>query len=230
MTQEILVKQERNAWAVVLKALGEASTNNVRHTITSTTQNVLGVDDISRLITLVKRMNTSFAQGSTQEYNSLTDLFVSPEIKQQIRHFAFNPMNTVGSQSTGPVALPDAVREGIFRAAGAEEIYGIMITDLVELGVNYKYTKLFAQFAASTIAHGSTAFDYTDDEILVGFDLTAGRDAFIRPVSQQAESGGVFSIFPDDQWVARSDKAGFYGFLEEGRLCLDARAICGLVV
>lgn len=230
MTQEVLIKQERNAWAVVLKALAEASTNNAGHTITSTTQNVFGVDDVSRLITLIKRFNTSWAGGTTQQYNGLTDLFVSPEIKQQIRHFAFNPMNTVGSQSTGPVALPDAVREQIFRSAGAEEIYGIMLTDLVELGVSKKYNKLFSTFASGNIAHSSQAFDWTDDEILIGLDLSQGRDAFVRPVAQQAESGGVFSIFPDDQWVARSDKAGFYGFLEEGRVCLDSRAIVGLVV
>lgn len=230
MTQEVLVKQERNAWAVVLKALGEASTLGADHILTSTTQNVFGVDDISRLITLVRRFNTSWASGTTQDYNGLTDLFVSPEIKQQVRHFAFNPMNTVGSQSTGPVSLPDSVREGIFRAAGAEEIYGIMLTDLVELGVNQKYNKLFSSFAPASVAHSSQTFDFTDDEIIIGLDLSAGRDAFIRPVAQQADSGGTFTIFPDDQWVARSEKAGFYGFLEEGRAVLDSRAIVGLII
>jgi len=230
MTQEILVKQERNAWAVILKALGETSTAGADHIIQATTQNVLGVDDVSRLITLVRRLNTSWAGGTTQDFNSLTDLFVSPEIKQQIRHFAFNPMNTVGSQSTGPVALPDAVREGIFRAAGAEEIYGIAITDLVELGLSQKYNKLFGQFAAAGIANAGGNFSTATDEILVGLDLSAGRDAFIRPLSQQADTGGTFTIFPDDQWVTRTDKAGFYGFLEEGRVCLDSRAVVGLVV
>ena len=29
MAQEVLVKQERNAWAVILKALGEASSSGV---------------------------------------------------------------------------------------------------------------------------------------------------------------------------------------------------------
>jgi len=40
----------------------------------------------------------------------------------------------------------------------------------------------------------------------------------------------VFSIFPDDQFVTRQQKVGFYGGLEEGRVILDNRAIVGLIV
>ena len=60
------------------------------------------------------------------------------------------------------------------------------------------------------------------------YDL--GREAFIRPVARQAEGGATFTALPDDQFVARQEKTGFYGYLEEGRVCIDARAIVGIAV
>lgn len=230
MTQEVLVKQEKNAWAVLLKALGEASTAGTLHTITANTQNVFGVDDVSRLITLVRRFSTSWARGTTTSNFGLTDLFVSPEIKGQIRGFAYNPMNNLGNQSTGPVPLPNNAREQIFNSAGASEIFGINITDMVELGASKKYNQLFAQFAQAGISFSSANFSSSGDELVIGCDLNAGRDAFIRPVATQAHGGGQFTVLADDQWATRTDKAGFYGYLEEGRVVLDARAIVGLIV
>jgi hypothetical protein len=49
----------------------------------------------------------------------------------------------------------------------------------------------------------------------------------------QAESGGTFSVLPDgqvDMYGSRVKKVGFYGFLEEGRVCLDARSTVGIVI
>ena len=51
MSQEILVKQERNAWAVILKALAEATTNSSAHVISSDTADVFSVNDLSDLMT-----------------------------------------------------------------------------------------------------------------------------------------------------------------------------------
>lgn len=229
MAQEVLIKQERNAWAVILKALGEATTAGSDHIIASGTESVFVPDDISRLITLVKRINMSFSNNTPANFDSrgLTDLFVSPEIKEQIRGFAYNPINTVGSKSTGPVSLPDNIRSGIYSAAGTDEIFGIHITDLVELGTSRKYNTLYQTYAPASSGHGGD-FSATDDEILIGLDLT--REAFIRPVARQFDSGGTFTVQPDDQWPTRSEKTGFYGFLEEGRVCIDGKAVVGLVV
>jgi hypothetical protein len=45
----------------------------------------------------------------------------------------------------------------------------------------------------------------------------------------RGEGGETFTAVPDDQfYAARMEKMGFYGFLEEGRVCLDARAIVGI--
>jgi hypothetical protein len=247
MAQEILIKQERNAWAVILKAVAEARTLNNRHIITSLTESVFNINDISRLMTLIKRIHSSWANGTPTSMDSkgLTDLFVSPEIKQQIRAFAFNAMNTVGAggnalvsaadtgyqntQNNG-IPLPDAIREKIFSAAGMQEIYGVLLHELNELGLSRRYNTLFSAFSSSMDSNAVFGgnYDATTDDLLVGFDL--GRDGFFRPVANQADSNGQFVTFPDDQWVTRSDKTGLFGFIEEGRICVDARAVCAIIV
>jgi len=222
MSNEVLVKQERNAWAVVLKALAD-SLNVVKADATT-----FNLGDLNSLVKLVKRKNTSYAGGSTTSAYGLTDIFVSPEVMSDIRSFAYNPVGgkvSSGSTSVGVTDLPAGVREEIYRGGGAQEIYGISIHELVELGANGKYNKLFDEFV-TTIA--SVSFDGTADDLVIGLDLT--KDAFIRPVARQAESGGTFTAIPDDQFLSRSDKLGFYGFLEEGRACVDSRAIAGIVI
>lgn len=232
MANTILNKQEAHAWSVVCAALAQAQTNGAGHIIASNTESVFSVDDVSRLITLIKRFNKSYSGNTSNGSFGLTDLIVSPEIAGQIRGFAYNPVNTIGSQSTGPVALPDDIRKNIYNSAGASSIYGINIIDLVELGagVNNKYNALFGNYATGNIAHGSSTFNVTDDEIIFGFDLSAGRDSFMRPLLKDPDNGSTFTVHPDDQWFTRTDKMGFYGGLDEGRICLDPRSVVGMVV
>ena len=240
MSQEVLLKQERNGWAVIVKALAEASTNVLgtatRHVIQSNTDNQFILEDLSRWMTLIRRLLSSWASGTPEDSSGLTDIFLSPEMKQELRAFAYNPMNTragvtgTGGTPTGSttaVPLPDSVREQIFRAAGTSEIYGVTIHELLELGIGGKYNILFGEFAGST-QYGGASFTTASDEILIGFDLT--RDAFLRPLARQAESGSTFVAQPDDQWPQRSDKTGLFGSLEEGRICIDSRAVTGAIV
>jgi hypothetical protein len=222
MANEVLVKQERNAWAVALKTLAESG--NVLNTNEATVTFTL--DILNRLMTQVKRINRSYAGGTTTDAYGLTDIFVSPEVKEDIRSFAYQPVAITTTANTLPTNnvltnLPDGVREDIYRAAGTQEIYGVAIHDLIELGAGQKYNTLFGEFY-------TTNFTASTDELIVGLDLT--KDAFVRPVARQAESGGTFTALPDDQFVARSEKIGFYGFLEEGRACVDSRAVHGVVI
>ena len=252
MAQEVLVKQERNAWAVITKALANAVTNNKKHVTGSTSASVLQVHDFNRLMTLNKRLNESFANGTpdTAYSNGITDLFVSPEMMEQVRAFAYQPMNSraamgqsAAAENSNGIALPDNLREGIFNAAGAQEIYGVALNELIELGIGKKYNVLFDSIVTTDSAtgiptggdngalayNGSSAFDKANDEILIGVDNSKG--AFIRPIATQDNaSGGSFTVLPDDQFTQRADKTGFYGFLEEGRVCIDSRAVVGLVV
>jgi len=221
MSNEVLVKQERNAWAVVLKTLADSA--NVLNPGAGTT---FTLDNLNRLMTQVKRINRSYAGGTTTDAYGLTDLFVSPEVKEDIRAFAYQPVSITTTANALPTNnvitnLPEGVREDIYRNAGTQEIYGVSIHDLIELGATQKYNSLFKEFYAGS-------FTASSDEIIVGLDLT--KDAFVRPVARQAESGGTFTALPDDQFASRSEKIGFYGFLEEGRACVDARAVHGLVL
>lgn len=243
MSQEVLIKQERNAWAVMLKALGEASTTPsggaaLKHYIAAGVAGQFKLDDLNKLMTRVKRINESWAGGTASDPYStgLTDLYVSPEIKEKIRAFAYNPLNTVGGirtvtssgASESAIALPDGMREEIYRNAGMQEIYGVNIIELIELGLDKKYNVLFDSYISETATLGGTAFSPGNYQILVGVDNTKG--ALIRAVSTSSETGSQFNVQPDDQFLQRTDKAGFYGSLEEGRLCIDARALSGIIV
>ncbi len=232
MSQEVLVKQERNAWAVILKALAEASTNSLTHVVTGTTANEFQLHDLNKLMTRIRRINESFADGTPDPAYSqgVTDLYVSPEIMQNIRSFAYQPMNTRTVGTGNDIALPDNVRSDIYNAAGTQEIYGINIVELNEFGVNKKYNTLFDTFATSAAIDGPGGADFATgtDEILVGIDNSKG--AFVRPIAQNADSGSTFNASPDDQYHARAEKIGFYGALEEGRACIDARAVVGITI
>ena len=264
MANELLVKQERNAWAVILKALAEASTVtnipgqtavnhvNVASTASGGTAGVFDIDSLNKLWTTVRRINAAYTGGTPLNLQSrgLTDLFVSPEIKEQIRAFAYQPMNTrnasgavttsSASYAGGVLGLPNSVREEIFRGSGTQEIFGVTIHELLELGAGKKYNSLFATFAnasgktynnysgSNNIAGTAFATNAGTNQILVGVDST--RNAFLRPVAIQSESRGQVKVLPDDQFLARSQKVGFYSYVEEGRVCTDARAVVGLIV
>ena len=253
MVNEVLTKQERNAWAVILKALAEAYTpvyaggqavqTTYGHTVASASSTFL-LQDLNNLIVRIKRINESYS-GNTpiQPYShGITDLYVSPEIKSQIRAFAYNPIAT-DSSNAAPWSktqfLSDNLRDEIFKSAGMQSIYGVNIVELIEFGLSQKYNTLFGTFAASSNpatqvqgSNGSATWTSTSaKEICVGIDNTRG--AFVRPVAVQAESGGTFSVLPDgqyDMYGSRVQKVGFYGFLEEGRVCLDARSTVGVLV
>lgn len=240
MINEVLIKQELQAWVVLLTALGQAVENigtngNVSHLAAAGTQGLFLLADLSKLITLSKRINHSYAQGTAVNPYSkgITDLFVSPEVKEQIRAFAYNPMNNRAwptSNESTVLGLPDAVREEIYRSAGTSELFGISITDLNELGSAYgsqKYNTLFATYAPTACAPGGSNFNSSVNEVLVGVDLT--KQAMLRFVETD-EGGGTFSVMPDEQFITRQEKLGFYGYLCEGRVCIDARALLGLVI
>lgn len=228
MLNEVLVKQERNQWSIVLKALAEAVTGGNSHIIAATTTNVFQVDDLNRAFTLIRRINQAFDGGTPSNWNTkgLTDLFVSPEIMQEVRSFAYQPMNTrafPNSDESTVIPLPDAVRQQIFDNAGANEIYGVMLHEVLEFGVAKVYSNLFNSFYTNT-----PTFTVASDEILLGVDK--GREACLKLVAQNADSGDTFTAVPDDQFLTRSDKIGFYGSVEQGNVVIDARCLCGIIV
>ena len=255
MVNEVLIEQEKNAWSVVLKALAEANTtpkdgSALRHVIRANTAGSFVINDLNDLMTRHDRLNESYSGNTPTDVfsNGPTDLYVSPEIVGQIRAFAFNPLNTKAGVLSGTstagyadssVPLPESMREDIFRNAGMQNIYGVNIVKLIEFGSNKKYNALFDTFAGATTyaeldGTNSAVFDAANEEILVAVDNTRG--AFIRPVARGGgdmteDTGTTFQVLPDDQFnLSRVDKAGFWGHMEEGRVCLDARATSGIIV
>lgn len=243
LVQEVLVKQERNGWAVILKALAEAQTRTINggtliHVIAGGAAGQFALNDLNNLMVRIKRINESFS-GNTPVApysNGVTDLYISPETMGKVRAFAYNAVSTTATASTGSDAvrnqyLTDDVRNDIYRNAGMKSIYGINLNELIEFGAGQKYNTLFNSFTGAQTLPAPGGNWASTNEIIVGIDNTRG--VFLRPVARQAESGGTFSVIPDgqfDMYGTRVQKVGFYGFLEEGRICLDARAIAGIVI
>jgi len=222
MANEILVKQDRNAWAVVLKGLAEAqgatATGAAGQNVVDLTGNSNGpftLDYLNQMMTKMKRLNTSYAGGTPAAPYSrgITDLFVAPEVVEDIRAISYNPFSTTAEQ------VGDGVKDEMYRAAGFQNLFGVNIIDLIEFGAGQKYNTLFGTFYGGTFTG--------NDQVVVGVDRS--REALVRPVARNADTGGTFTALPDDQFVQRQDKLGFYGGIEEGRVLLDARVLVGAV-
>ena len=101
MAQEVLLKQERNAWAVVLKALSDGKTtlhkggnelDHLFHSGTGTTTPVaLNMDIMNKLMTRMTRIGESFAGGTPAAGSSfgISDLYVSPETMEHLRSLSY---------------------------------------------------------------------------------------------------------------------------------------------
>jgi hypothetical protein len=249
MAQEILLKQERNSAAMLLKALSAASTTikgvATKHIIRSQTADRFILHDFNRLFTLIKRIYSSWTGGTPaagSRARGLTDLIVSPEIVQELRSLAYNPINTRAGVTSGTgdgvtsITLPDAQRQAIYNNGGIPEFYGVNIMEINELGIGYKYNDLFDAFAGATTypdyagtGGAASAFNGATEELVIGLDL-GSMQSLLRPVAVDAENGSEFRVSPDDQFLVRAGKVGFYGALEEGRLIIDDRVLTGIIV
>ena len=246
IAQEILMKQDKTAASMILTALGAAETNSLKHVIRSHTPDRFLLADLNKLFTLAKRVHTSWAGGTPAERRGrgITDLIVSPEIVEAIRGLAYNPINTISNNKVtdgaggtvdggGDIAGTDTMREKIFSSAGIPEFYGVSIMEINELGKGQKWNKLFD--AVSDVDYGAYgdgtaagAFVEASEEVCIGVDLS--RESMIRAVATDSESGSEFQLVVDDQFVTRSQKIGYYGSLEEGRMILDDRVLTGIIV
>lgn len=233
LVQEVLIKQEANAWAPILKAIAEARTSaGDTHIIDSTAVNTFQVDDVNRLWTKAKRLISSFVDGTPASipYRGITDLVLSPEMMEQVRAFAYQPMNTrAGSLTTSgatAVPLPEKIREQVWNNGGIPEIFGLGLIELLEMGVGKPYSVLFNSFYSP--GGGDPSFSVADDEIILGVDLT--RDAFVRALATDADSQSSFIVQPDDQYPSRSEKSGLYGYVEEGWAVIDSKALTAIIV
>lgn len=232
MAQEILLKQERTSANLLLTSLANAVTNNKDHVISAGTSNRFLLDDLNRLFTLAKRINTSWAGGTpTGRGRGITDLIVSPEVVQELRSMAYNPINTKGSPAGGNggdgIAATDEMRNAIYNNAGIPEFYGVSIMEINELGVGQKFNTIFGAVASAGSTTAQTFVDPANQEILIGLDRS--RDSLIKAVATDSDTNSEFSLMADDQYSVRQNKIGYFGQMEEGRMVLDDRALCGVI-
>lgn len=246
VAQEVLLKQERTSANLLFTAAAAASTGTSgvpeanRHIFRTAQANRFLLEDLNKLFTKAKRINASFVGGTPSgARRGITDLLVSPEVVEQIRALAYNPVNTVApnggavSGTSNPIALTDNVRAQIFSQSGLTEFYGVSIMEVLEMGVGKRFNTVFDTVAGSTsyAAHtgGSAgAFNGASEEIIIGLDRS--RDALVRAIAVDSDTGSEFNLVADDQFSSRQQRIGYYGSLEEGRMVLDNRALVGLIM
>lgn len=237
VAQEILLKQNKISANVVMKALANAETNSLKHVIASNAADRFVLADLNAMITRSKRVVTSFVGGTpdARQGRGVTDIICSPEIVEELRAIAYNPINT--KDAAGGVAAAgqemqtaNIIAEQAYNAAGAPSFYGINVIELNEFGTSQAFNTIFDTEAGSTNygGHITNTFTSADDEIVVGIDRS--RESLIRPVAIDSENGGEFNLIADDQYSIRQNKIGYFGSLEEGRIVLDDRALVGVIV
>jgi hypothetical protein len=241
LAQEILFKQEKTSANLLLGSLAKAQTNGKAHVQRCNTNGRFLLADLNELFTLAKRINTSWLGGTPESRASrgLTDLIVSPEVVQELRAMAYNPINTKGAPASpagalyqNGIAVPDEMRTSIYNSAGIPEFYGVSIMEINEFGRGQRYNSIFTAVAGSTSFKSSDGTTNTgvfgaNDEIILGIDRT--RDSLIRAVAIDAENGSEFNLTADDQYSVRQSKIGYFGSVQEGRMVLDVRALVGKV-
>ena len=252
VAQEVMLKQERTSANLLMTALATASTGNSGtaadnyHVFRSAAAGRFVLSDFNKLFTKIKRNNASFVGGTPSgARRGLTDLIVSPEIVEELRGMAYNPISTKGPDLTSApaagdgagIAAPDSVRSQMFNQSGLPEFFGVSIMEILELGVGKKFDTIFRAVDGNTAyadnyavnANSGTARTIqATEQIVVGLDRS--RDSLIRAVAVDADSGSEFNLQADDQYTLRQNKIGYFGALEEGRMVLDSRALVGLIV
>jgi len=244
VAQEILLKQNTISANVIMKAVANATTNSVAHIEESSAVKRFVLADLNRMITRSKRIGASFVGGTpdVRSGKGVTDIICSPEIVEELRAIAYNPISTKAAPIASALLTsnnaPDFIAEQAFNAAGAPEFYGINVIELNEMGgsglgsASQKFNNIFVAEQSGNVAlAGGGSGDQAaagDDELVLGIDRS--RESLIRPVAVDAENGAEFNLIADDQYSIRQNKIGYFGSLEEGRVVLDNRALIGTLV
>lgn len=242
IAQEIMIKQETTSANLLLGALSEAKTDGISH-IHESSHGKLMLEDFNKLITLSKRIHKSWYGGTpdSSARRGITDLLVSPEVIENLRSLAYNPVNTsagVKVDGTGAgvadssIAATDSMREGLWRNAGIPEFFGIRLQEFSELGKGQRFNEVFEKMVtAAGSKKAVTSFtnaSSSGDEIVIGLDSSVS--SLWRAVATDSDTGSEFSLAVDDQYSVRQGKIGYYGSLEEGRVILDNRALYGIKI
>ena len=224
--QAIMILQDRYSAQLLLGTIADQAATNVETTTAGGL--VLQPANINALQTLSKRLNSAWNGGTPANgRGGPTDLILSPEMMEQIRAMAYNPVNNLGANGTtgdnesGVIAAPDSLRDQVWGGGGVASFWGLGLMELLELGPNQVYTDIYdTTTPAPTFAAG--------DDLVIGIDRS--KESCLRAVSLDEDTGAQFTIEPDDQFASRLKKTGFIGSVEEGRLIIDSKALTAIRV
>ena len=216
VAQEILLKQEKTSANLVLGTLADNKDNS--HVAQNQVAGSFLLADLNSLLTASKRLHASWSGGTPdRREDGLNVLLISPEVVEQMREMAFNPINTSAgiTDTATPGMATDEVRNKLFNASGEmPNFFGVSLQEIWQLGPNRQFTDIW---------NGLTG--YSDTDLVVA--MNTNRDSLLRVIATDSESGSEFSLMADDQYSIRQQKIGYYGSLEEGRVVLDNRVILG---
>lgn len=154
-----------------------------------------------RLVSLAKTTMKRNGGGNTfsPDAAKLTDIFMSIEGIEDIRNWGIDQIDEI-------------TRRDIFLAADGSitRIFGVNLHEMTEFGAGQEYQEFFENQIGGTLPAG-------DVELAIGVDLSK-NDCFYMPVKQELE------IYQDDN-LHRWQKAGYYGWQEQGFACLDSRRV-----
>tara|TARA_R110002153_G_scaffold27815_1_gene85873 strand:- start:11103 stop:12254 length:1152 start_codon:yes stop_codon:yes gene_type:complete len=247
LINEVRFKMKRQGIQPILDSLANSTTNGGKHLIRSNTAGQLGLDDFNRLQTMAARVLSSglgdTPAGLENSTRAIDTLVMSPEMVEEIRAIAYQPMNTrAGTETTSgatAVSAPESVREAVYAAGGLPSIYGTEIIQLNEMGLGQDFNTIFDTLAGNTeFPNIGEKFDSAATSVFTG-----GSEQFVLGISRQidvngllkveiadGETGANFNVSPDDQFVAREGKTGMFGEAEVGYLAVEPRNLFGLIV
>lgn len=234
--QEFLYKQEANSFAVLGAATAQATYTTPLSTayqvLRSQTQGTVLPQDVSRLVTLMSRVNTANIGGTPAGAGrSITTLVGSPEFMEQIRNMAFQALNT--NNTNGALGGPEKFREDIYTSVGNPSIYGMELVNVYDMGVGQKYNIVWSNYAGSNAypaygqAAGTAVFSPGSEQVVIGVDKR--QDFLARLVETNPEDGSTVEVLSDNQWSNRSETIGYSFKTREGRVALDSRNSVSLI-
>jgi len=154
---------------------------------------------------LVSKMQTAMVRnaGGNGQAGKLTDLYISLEAMEDIRAYDISEID-------------DLTRKDILNSTpdGLAKFYGTTLHFMTEFGVGQEYQL----YLANVLGRSVTAVDATDEEFVVGLDLSTS-DSFVQPIRQELQT------FEAGEQLHRQQRAGVYGWMEHGFAVLDNRRV-----
>lgn len=246
LINEVRYKVKLQAIQPILDSLAKSETNDRRHLIRSDVAGQLGLNTFNRLQTMAARILTSglgdTPAGLDNSSRAVDTLLLSPEMVEEIRAIAYQPMNTRGVPDTAEstaLAAPDSVRESVYASGGIPSIYGTEIIQLNEMGVGQSFNTIFDAFAGSIEypnagkPSGSTdtsVFDATTEQFILGISRKMDVNGLLKIEIRDSETDASFNVMPDDQYVSREGKTGMWGQAEMGFMSIEPRNLFGIIV